>query len=129
MNGRYLLDTNVAIGALNQKLDLEVRRGRGIESLLCLTVVGELLYGAAKSARPEANRQRIEKLMAVCPMVSHDLETAEHYGELKASLKQLGRLIPENDLWIAACALRHGLVLATRDRHFDHIDGLQVEAW
>lgn len=37
--------------------------------------------------------------------------------------------IPENDIWIAASALRHGLVLVSRDGHFDSIEGLPIEPW
>ena len=81
MNGRYLLDTNVAIRILNGSLDLSLRRqGTG-------------------------------------------------YGEIKARLQTLGRPIPENDLWIAAAALRQGLTLASRDRHFRLVDGLDLEPW
>lgn len=44
MSGRYLLDTNVAIRVLEQEVDLEARRGSGLEAFLCLdlTVVGNL---------------------------------------------------------------------------------------
>jgi len=44
-------------------------------------------------------------------------------------LRLKGRPIPENDLWIAAMALEHDLVLATRDAHFGEIDNLKVEMW
>jgi tRNA(fMet)-specific endonuclease VapC len=40
-----------------------------------------------------------------------------------------GRPIPENDLWIAAIALEHDLIVATRDAHFGEIDNLKVEMW
>lgn len=129
MSGRYLLDTNVAIRVLEQEVDLEARRGSGLEAFLCLTVVGELLYGAANSGRPDVNRTRVDGLLAICPVIGDDLETARRYAALKAALRRLGRPIPENDLWIAASALRHGLVLATRDTHFDHVEGLTVESW
>jgi len=39
-------------------------------------------------------------------------------------LRDKGRPIPSNDLWIAATSLRHGLALATLDTHFKEIDGL-----
>ena len=76
MSGRYLLDTNVAIRMLNRQVDLELRRDQGLEAFLCVTVVGELLFGAAKSAKLEENRSRVERLIAVCPLVPHDLDTA-----------------------------------------------------
>jgi tRNA(fMet)-specific endonuclease VapC len=37
------------------------------------------------------------------------------------------RPIPENDLWIAAIAIQHGLTLATRDEHFNDVDDLKRE--
>ncbi|MBA3472116.1 MAG: VapC toxin family PIN domain ribonuclease, partial [Rubrobacter sp.] len=40
-----------------------------------------------------------------------------------------GRPIPENDIWIAAVALQHDLVLASRDSHFEHVEGLQLDRW
>ena len=40
-----------------------------------------------------------------------------------------GHPIPENDLWIAAIALEHDLVVAMQDAHFVEIDNLKVEMW
>ena len=34
--------------------------------------------------------------------------------------------LPENDIWIAAICLQHGLTLLTLDRHFDRIEGLAL---
>ncbi len=43
--------------------------------------------------------------------------------------QQKGRLIPDNDIWIAAIAMQHNLILVTRDSHFDEIESLQIERW
>ena len=51
-------------------------------------------------------------------MLWADRTTAQHYGQLKADLRTLGRPLPENDIWIAALALQHNLVVVTRDAHF-----------
>jgi tRNA(fMet)-specific endonuclease VapC len=51
-------------------------------------------------------------------------ETAEQYARLFVQLKRAGTPIPDNDLWIAALALEHDLMLITRDRHFQHIPQL-----
>jgi len=37
--------------------------------------------------------------------------------------------IPENDIWIAALSFQHHIKLACRDKHFEHIDGLDYEMW
>ena len=105
------------------------RAERGLEVFLCPTVVGELVFGAEKSSNSKANRVRIDALIELCPVVPHDLEVAYRYGAAKAVLQKKGKPIPENDLWIAACALRHDLILAARDSHFGYVDGLQVEDW
>jgi predicted nucleic acid-binding protein len=39
-------------------------------------------------------------------------------------VRQKGRPIPSNDLWLAASALQQGLALATYDDHFSTISGL-----
>jgi tRNA(fMet)-specific endonuclease VapC len=51
-------------------------------------------------------------------------ETAEHYADICARPRRKGRPIPTNDMWIAASAREHGLVLFTRDAHFHGVDGL-----
>ena len=37
--------------------------------------------------------------------------------------------IPENDIWIAALAIQHGLAVASRDAHFDHVKGPKRVSW
>ena len=58
-----------------------------------------------------------------------DLTVAREYGRLKSELKAQGTPLPENDKWIAAIALRYGLTVASRDRHFREIEGLGVVGW
>ena len=129
MSGSYLLDTNAAVDILNNKLDLKSRLDSGLEIYLCLTVVGELIFGAEKSRWSSANRARIDRLQKLCPVILPSLETAKQYGSLKSRLRRRGTPIPENDLWIGALAIQNGLSLVTQDRHFDVIEGLHVEAW
>ena len=37
-------------------------------------------------------------------------------------------MIPLNDIWIAAFAMRHEMSLLARDGHFERIDGLNLMA-
>ena len=129
MIGRYLLDTNVAIAILEKEIDLERHRGSEIESFLNATVAGELLFGAEKSRRIDDNIARIFAVTQRCPVLPCDLETARHYGVIKQRLSKRGRPIPENDIWIAASARQHGLILATRDGHFEDVEDLRFERW
>jgi tRNA(fMet)-specific endonuclease VapC len=129
VSGKYLLDTNVAVAVLNGTLDLAAHRTAGAELYLNATVVGELCFGAEKSERVEQNLAAIDQLIARCPVIPCDESTARHYARLRNRLRGQGRPIPENDLWIAASSSEHGLVLVTRDEHFDQVEGLLVERW
>lgn len=126
---RVLLDTNVAIGLLAGERGVV----KGIEQCeavaLCHIVLGELLYGAMRSARVAHNLDRVEALAAMCTVLGTDDEVARWYGELKNELRTRGAPIPSNDLWVAAIARRHSLSVATRDRHFDAIPGLEIVRW
>jgi predicted nucleic acid-binding protein len=53
-----------------------------------------------------------------------DRETAEQYARLFVQLKRAGTPVPDNDLWIAALALQHDVLLITRDKHFEKIPQL-----
>ena len=129
MSGRYLLDTNVVIALFRGDAEVQARYEVVQEAFVPSVTLGELYFGAANSSRQEANTGRVEEFAAFCAVIGTDAVTAQHYGLLKAQLKKKGRPIPENDLWIAACALQHGLILATRDGHFNDIEGLQLQAW
>jgi tRNA(fMet)-specific endonuclease VapC len=92
-------------------------------------VLGELFFGAAKSARPSENTEKVERFAAQRAIIPCDLEVAREYGRLKQSLRNKGRPLPENDFWLAASAKYHGLVLVTRDRHFEEVEDLQIVDW
>ena len=46
-------------------------------------------------------------------------ETTHHFAHVFAQLRLQGTPIPVNDMWIAALAIQHDLILFSRDRHFD----------
>ena len=63
------------------------------------------------------NSERVEVLFS-------DEDTNHHYARLFRQLRTQGTPIPTNDLWIAALVQQHDLLLAARDRHFDHLPQL-----
>jgi len=130
MSGRrYLLDTNTVIALFGGEAEVQARLDVAQEVFVPSIALGELHFGAAKSGRPEANAARVEEFAASCTVTGTDAGTARRYGLIKAKLKKRGRPIPENDLWIASCALQYGFVLVSRDGHFEYVEGLEVEAW
>ena len=128
MPGKYLLDTNIVIALFSGERQISERLGQA-EIFVASTVLGELYYGARKSAHRAANLAKVEQFATAIEVLSSDAVTARLYGEVKERLRTKGRPIPENDIWIAAAAIQHHLILATRDEHFAEIDNLSREKW
>jgi tRNA(fMet)-specific endonuclease VapC len=129
MSGRYLLDTNIIIALFASEKGVLEAVDQADEFLVPSIVVGELYYGAQKSAKRQANIARVESFTESNVILACDKETARWYGQVKQELRAKGRPIPENDIWIAALAFQHGLTLVSRDRHFDEISSLDIEVW
>lgn len=126
MVGRMMFDTNVVIGMLRQDHSVQELFSQVDEILLSNVVLGELYFGARKSARVEENLNRINRLAGDFTITISDTITSQVIGEIKSQLQAKGRMIPENDIWIAASAIQHGLALATRDKHFNEVEGLTL---
>jgi tRNA(fMet)-specific endonuclease VapC len=129
MAGRFLLDTNIVIALFAGEAAVLHEFSNADEVFLSSVVLGELYYGARKSARTAQNVARVDAFAASNVVLTCDVDTAQQYGVIKESLRTKGKLIPENDIWIAATALQHGLPLTTRDAHFHEVDGLTVVNW
>jgi tRNA(fMet)-specific endonuclease VapC len=128
MNG-FALDTNIVSAHLRG--DVEV--GACIKSYarlyLPVTVLGELYYGAYHTEHREKQLHRVRSFLPLAQTIHLDDDIAERYGIVKARLAELGSMIPENDIWIAATCLVHDLTLASRDGHFESIEGLRKVRW
>jgi len=123
---RILIDTNCYVAFKREQRSV-VDLLRQVEYIgMCTVVLGELLAGFRCGSREAENRQELYKFMDSprVEVLNVDEETADFYAGVFRALKEKGRPIPSNDLWIAAVTLRHGLALATFDEHFRHIDGL-----
>ncbi len=129
MPGEYLLDTSVIIPLFRGEPTVQERLKQAERVFLSAVVLGELHFGAEGSDRTEEQLDQIRAFAGTCTQLACDAETARHYGRIKQSLRRRGRPIPENDLWIAATAVQHELVLVTRDEHFHEVEGLATERW
>jgi tRNA(fMet)-specific endonuclease VapC len=57
-------------------------------------------------------------------------EACKIAARLYADLRQMGELLPDADIFIAAIALANDCVVVTNnERHFQRISGLSVENW
>lgn len=129
MPGRFLLDTSIVVALLSGDAGLQERLVQAEEVFVASIVLGELYFGARRSSRVDENLAQIDAFAASNAILSCDTATARLYGMIKNHLREQGHPIPENDIWIAAIAQQHNLVLVTRDRHFEHVQGLKQESW
>jgi tRNA(fMet)-specific endonuclease VapC len=92
--------------------------------------VGELYYWAERRKWGPAKVRFFEEHLRAVAVVPYDLEICKAYARIKGGLRTPSgshRLTGDNDLWIAACAVRHALALITHNRrHFEGIPGLNV---
>ena len=132
----YLLDTNACIALINGsptnvRLRLERALKDGSSVAVSAVVAFELWYGAAKSARRQANRQRLETFFAgPLELVPFDDEDARAAGEIRATLESAGTPIGAYDLLIAGQALRFDATLVTANTaEFSRVGDLRWEDW
>ena len=129
---RYALGANLCIRALRDRSPtLRERFNREADGLSISTIVlTELLHGAAKSARPDANRREVENFAARLEVLPFDAQAAAHAGDIRAALERQGRSIGAYDLLIAGHARSRGFIVVTGNRgEFDRVDGLRCEDW
>jgi predicted nucleic acid-binding protein len=122
------LDTNGYSGFMRGRQGIRAALRAAAEIYLPLIVLGELLAGFAAGSRAGKNREELDQFMASprVRILHPDEKTARQYAEIFAALRTAGRPIPTNDLWIAALARQHRLLLVTFDRHFGAVPGLAV---
>jgi tRNA(fMet)-specific endonuclease VapC len=125
---RVLLDTNAYVAFKRGEAEIVELLRLPDEIVLSTVVLGELLAGFAAGQREARNRQELAQFLASprVVVVPVDETTASCYASVFALLRRKGRPIPVNDLWIAATALQHGLLLVTFDEHFQAIEGLMT---
>ena len=120
---RILLDTS-AYSAFRRGHAEIVREVQEAEQIVLGSVVlGELLAGFARGTKQDDNRSDLRAFLASgrVQIADVDAETAQRYAVIVESLARAGTPIPTNDIWIAACAMQHGLRLVTTDAHYKRV--------
>lgn len=126
---RLALDTNAVSAlfdgdaALLEVLDATERLA------LPSVVIGEYRYGLKRSRHHRRLEALLNALVADAEVLVVDAESARVYADVREGLRQRGRPLPENDVWIAALCRQHGLDLVTRDGDFAHVEGLHTVGW
>ena len=123
---QILIDTNIyAALKVNDPVMVDIVRHVDLIGFNPV-ILGELLGGFANGGKAQQNRSELAQFTSQARIKIFPIEaaTAKYYAMVYANLRKKGCPIPTNDMWIAATALEHGLMLCTYDKHFTQIDGL-----
>jgi tRNA(fMet)-specific endonuclease VapC len=114
---RYVLDTNVVARLLDgdERVTARLAEVSTDEVGMPLVVFAELLFGAEKSARRDANLARLARFAADVEVLPFDRAVAARYAAVRAAVERGGRPKSDFDLVVACTALEHGATLVTHD--------------
>ena len=125
---RLCLDTNAYSALMRNRSGIQHCLEEAELIHIPTIVLGELHAGFNLGSRYAENCSDLDAFLDLpgVEVVSPDRGVAERYGYLVRDLRQQGRPIPTNDLWIAATALERGTRLVSYDAHFQHVQGIIV---
>jgi len=145
----YLLDTNHCSYIINNTPNVIAALQSRSDSNIGISIItyAELLYMTEKSERQAQNLAAVQAFLMSVDLYFIDEETAIFYSQLKAAVfnqfapkdknkrrsTSIGDLgFDDHDLWIAATAIQHNLILVSADSDFVRIRQAQsflVESW
>ena len=128
MSRRFLLDTNVVIDHIGGFRCIPEAASKSEAMLLSQIAIGEFKAGLDNTRKGRRDQESFEAFLRLSNVVEITLTpaTTDLYAKVFRSLREAGRPIPGNDIWLAAQALEHGAVLVSRDSHFEAVANLQT---
>jgi tRNA(fMet)-specific endonuclease VapC len=124
-----ILDTNALSAAADDDPAIIALLSRADQVAIPVIALGEYRYGIAQSRHRASYAKWLNGLLHDCLVLDANEPTTHYYAEIVLELKQKGKPIPTNDIWIAALCRQHSLPLLSRDRHFDLVPGLKRIDW
>ncbi|HEX3738659.1 MAG TPA: type II toxin-antitoxin system VapC family toxin [Terriglobales bacterium] len=124
-----ILDTNALSAAADGDPAVLAILSRADQIAIPVIVLGEYRYGIAQSRNRLRYWNWLNALILDCLVLNISEETTHHYADVNLELRQIGKPIPTNDLWIAALCRHYSLPILSRDQHFDFVAGNQRIQW
>lgn len=116
---RGLLDTSVLVARESgRQLDESVLPD---EAYISVVTLGELRAGVLAASDVDVRARRLATLEAVAALepLPVDGASAAAWAEMVVRLREAGRRLNVNDVWIAAVAAANGMAVITQDDDFD----------
>jgi tRNA(fMet)-specific endonuclease VapC len=128
----YMLDTNICIYVMKNYPPNLLEKFNVLAEQLCISSItlGELHYGAEKSARRVDNLTAIEHFEARLDVLAFEAKAAAHYGQVRAELERARVPCGPHDMQIGGHARSEGLIVVTNNmREFSRMPGIRAENW
>lgn len=124
-----ILDTNALSAAADEDPAVLAILSRAEQIAIPVIVLGEYRYGIAQSRHRTYYSNWLDALILDCLVLNISEETTHRYAAINLELRQIGKPIPTNDLWIAALCRQYSLSILSRDQHFDFVPGNKRLEW
>lgn len=127
---KFLIDTDWVIDHFRQVEATTHKLEEFAPEGLALSVVSlaELYEGVYYSRDPEKSEEVLNNFLSPeLEILGTDQEVCQIFGRERGRLRKAGRTIGDMDLFIAATALRHNLILLSNNRkHFELVEDLEI---
>ena len=126
----YMLETNICIYVTKTYPPTIRERFDALADQLCISSItlGELYYGAEKTALRAENLTAIDHFVARLDVLAFADRAAAHYGQVRAELERAGTPCGPHDMQIGGHARSEGLIVVTNNmRDFLRMPGVRVE--
>ncbi|MGF1451613.1 MAG: PIN domain-containing protein [Opitutales bacterium] len=92
-------------------------------------VLGEFRCAIHLSPNRDEYESWLGQIATPDTFLAADSETARRFAILRREHHSRASALTENDYWLVALALQHGLTLVSQNRALDHVKGLQRLTW
>ena len=120
MTELLILDSNAIIALFDGNTAAARLLGDATRILVPATVCGEIDAGTQGNTKREtATREAFASFLSMDQVSVQPItrRTGAFYARIYSFLKEVGKPIPTNDIWIAATVLETGGLLLTADKH------------
>ena len=125
---KIMLDTNAYSNLLKGNTRILQILEEAETVYFSVIVIAELLYGFKLGSKEKDNIITLKKFLNKSKVQIKEIgyETSEVFANVKKQLRNIGKPIPINDLWIASQCMEDGVALLTLDEHFSLVTGLRL---
>ena len=126
---RYFLETSAIVGYLRGKREFIDRidnlSGELTSSFVCLAELYEGIFRV--KLRDETERAVLDFFSGLSEIYGLDEDIAKNFGQIRKELKEIGRVIEDIDIFLAATCISYKLIMVTSNlKHFRRVPDLKI---